>query len=297
MNFEDDGGLKMALANILLNLRSAYPTLSPAERKVADVVSNEPSRVVYLSVAELARQAEVSEAMVIKFCKRLGYKGFQEFKILLAQDLVTKPEPIYGEIDPDDDLDIVKEKIFQSNIAALQDTVRVLSTDVMRAAIEAFGQANEIHFYGIGASGLVALDAEQKFSRIGLRVNAFNDAHMQLTRATLLKPGDVAVGLSYSGETPEIKEALEVASRAKALTIAITNYSTSSVARVADLVLLTASQENIFRCGAISSRIAQLSAIDTLFIGVALVDFDQSVESIEKTGETLARHKLNHRQA
>lgn len=282
----------MASANIVLNLRSAYPTLSPAERKVADIVLNGPSQVVYLSVAELARMAEVSEAMIIKFCKGLGYKGFQEFKILLAQDLVTKPETIYGEIEPDDDLDIVKEKIFQANISALQDTVRVLSTDVLRAAIQAFVQANEIHFYGLGASGLVALDAEQKFSRIGLRVNAFNDAHMQLTRATLLKPSDVAVGLSYSGETPEIKEALRVASRAGALTIAMTNYSASPVASVADLILLTASQENIFRSGAISSRIAQLSAIDTLFIGVALVDFEKSVESIEKTGETLARHKM-----
>lgn len=282
----------MSSANIVLNLRSAYPTLSPAERKVADAVLSEPSEAVYLSVAELARQAQVSDAMVIKFCKRLGYKGFQEFKILLAQDLVTKSEPIYGEIEPDDDLDVIKEKIFQANITALQDTVRVLNTDVLREAVEAVVGANEVHFYGLGASGLVALDAEQKFSRIGLRVNAFPDSHMQLTRATLLKPGDVAVGISYSGETPEIKEALEAAMRAGAVTIAMTNYSESPVARIAGLVLLTASQENIFRSGAISSRIAQLSAIDTLFIGVALVDFEQSVESIEKTGETLTRHKM-----
>lgn len=141
----------------------------------------------------------------------------------------------------------------------------------------------------------MALDAEQKFSRIGLRASAFLDSHMQITHAVLLKPGDVVVGISYSGETVEIVDALKAAQKAGALTIAITNFSASLVAQTADLVLLTCSQENIFRSGAISSRIAQLSTIDTLFIAVALIDYKQSKEYIEKTREVIEQRSLGRK--
>ena len=278
--------------NTILHLRSVFPTLRPAEQRVAKQILKNPDQVVHLSITELAKMSQVSDATVVKFCKRLGYKGFQEFKILLAQDVAVKPEPIYGEVEPDDDIADIKEKIFQANIIALQDTCRVLDAEQLQQAVKAMGSAEEIHFYGLGASGIVALDAEQKFSRIGMRVNAFIDAHMQITRAVLLQPGDVAVGISYSGETTEIAEALQVAKNAGAVTIAITNFSASTVASLADLVLLTSSQENIFRSGAISSRIAQLSTIDTLFIAVALVDYERSQAAVEQTREILAQRNL-----
>lgn len=278
--------------NTLLHLRSVFPTLRPAEQRVARQILKSPDETVHLSITELAKRSQVSDATVVKFCKRLGYKGFQEFKILLAQDVAVKPEPIYGEVEPDDDVVSVKEKIFQANIMALQDTCQVLDGDQLQKAVDALGSAREIHFYGLGASGIVALDAEQKFSRIGMQVNAFIDAHMQITRAVLLQPGDVAVGISYSGETSEIAQALQVAKNAGAVTIAITNFSASTTASLAHIVLLTSSQENIFRSGAISSRIAQLSTIDTLFIAVALVDYERSHAAVEQTREILAKRNL-----
>lgn len=283
--------------NALLHLRSAYPTLRPAERRVADEILDRPNEVVHLSITELARLAGVSDATVVKFCKRLGYKGFQEFKILLAQDVVIKPERIYGEVEPDNDVATIKEKIFQANITALQNTAQVLTTEALEKAVEALAGAREIHFYGLGASGIVALDAEQKFSRIGLRASAFVDAHMQITRAVLLRPGDVVVGLSYSGETLETAEAMRTARNVGALTIAITNYSASTITKYADLVLVTSSEENIFRSGAISSRIAQLSIIDTLFIAVALVDYARSQEAIEKTRKILSERNIERYRA
>lgn len=283
------------LNNTLLHLRSIYPTLRPAEQRVAERILEDPEKIVHLSITELGKLADVSDATVVKFCKRLGYKGFQQFKILLAQDVATKPEPIYGEVEPGNDVPTIKEKIFQTNITALHDTAKVLDAKSLEKAVTAISGAGETHFYGMGASGIVALDAEQKFSRIGLRAAAFVDSHMQITRGSLLIPGDVAVGISYSGETIEIVDALCTAKEAGALTVAITNFSASAVAKTADVVLLTSSQENIFRSGAISSRIAQLSTIDTLFIAVALVDYGQSKKSIEKTREALARRNLEGR--
>ena len=280
------------IPNPILHLRSTYPTLRPAEKRLADVILHNPEKVVHLSITELACRANVSDTTIVKFCKRLGYKGYQEFKILLAQDVVVKHVPVYGQIEVEDEVGTIKEKIFQANIKALQDTVQVLNTRALEAAVEVISGAREIHFYGMGASGIVALDAEQKFSRIGLRASAFVDWHMQITRASLLTPDDVAVGVSYSGDTRETVKSLETARQAGAFAIAVTNYSTSDIVKVADLVLLTASQEEIFRYGAISSRIAQLSAIDALFIAVSLVDFNQSRQFIEKTKKAISRRNI-----
>ena len=278
------------VANIIAQLRNAYSDFRPAERKVVDAVLSNPSRAVHLTITELALEAGVSDATVVKFCKRLGCRGFQEFKILLAQDVAVKTQPIYGAIELDDDVETIRDKIFQASITALQDTWRVLDPKTLQTAVQILSSAGEIHFYGWGLRGC-GCRCGPKFSRIGLRANAFVDYHAQITRASLLKPGDVAVGISYSGETWEIVDALQTARSAGAATIAITNYPSSPVAGAADHVLLISSQESILRGGAISSRIAQLSVIDTLFIAVALVDYGRSMQAVERTKQALAQRR------
>jgi DNA-binding MurR/RpiR family transcriptional regulator len=266
--------------------------LRPAEKRVAQVILSNPREAVHYSITQLAEKAEVSDATVVKFCKRLGYKGYQEFKIMLAQDVAVKPQLIHGEVEPGNDVQTIKEKIFQANISALQETAQVLETEALERAVQALANAGEIHFYGVGASGIVALDAEQKFSRIGLRTSAFLDTHLQIARAVHLREGDVAVCLSFSGETVEIVEALRAAKQAGALTIAITSFSGSTLAREADVLLLTSTQQNLFRSGAIASRLTQLSTIDVLFIAVALVDHERAQEAIEKTRAILSQRRL-----
>lgn len=280
------------LANALLHIRGTYPALRPAEKRVAQVILSNPREAVHYSITQLAEKAEVSDATVVKFCKRLGYKGYQEFKIMLAQDVAAKPQLIHGEVEPGNDVQTIKEKIFQANISALQETAQVLETEALERAVQALANAGEIHFYGVGASGIVALDAEQKFSRIGLRTSAFLDTHLQIARAVHLREGDVAVCLSFSGETVEIVEALRAAKQAGALTIAITSFSGSTLAREADVLLLTSTQQNLFRSGAIASRLTQLSTIDVLFIAVALVDHERAQEAIEKTRAILSQRRL-----
>lgn len=279
----------MAVDDCLLHLRGMYPALRPAEQRVAKEILEHPQEVVHLSITSLAKRAQVSDATVVKFCKRVGYKGFQELKIRLAQNVVTQPEPIYGEISPEDDVPTIKRKIFHTNTQALQDTVKTLDDQELERAIVAISQANMIHFYGIGASGIVGQDAQQKFLRIGLNCQAFVDSHMQKSMASLLENKDVAVGISYSGQTWEIDEALATAKKAGATTICLTNFPQSPVTEHADIKLFTSSSETIFRSGAISSRIAQLSAIDSLFIGVALSDFEKSARSVEKTREAVRK--------
>ena len=271
----------------LLHIKALYPSLRPAERRVADEILEHASEVVHLSITAVARRAGVSDATVVKFCKRLGYKGFQDLKIRLAANVAVAPKPIYGEINRDDDIAAIKEKTFRINMQALEDTIRTLDSRVLAKAVAAMVKAPSIHFYGIGASGIVAEDAQQKFMRIGLTAVAFIDYHVQRTMAALLHKGDVAMGISYSGQTWEIAEALRVAKKTGATTICLTNFPESQVTRYAHLQLFTSSSETILRSGAISSRIAQLSTIDSLFLGVALAKYDQASASIEKTIEAI----------
>ena len=267
----------------LLHIKGLYPSLRPSERRVADEILENPKEVVYLSITSLGKRVGVSDATVVKFCKRLGYKGFQDLKIRLAASVAVTPKPIYGEINRGDDIPAIKEKIFRINIQALEDTIRTLDSQELQKAVTALVNAPRIHFYGVGASGIVAEDAQQKFMRIGLTAVAFIDSHVQRTMAALLGKDDVAMGISYSGQTWEIVEALRVAVETGATTICLTNFPESQVTRYADLQLFTSSSETILRSGAISSRIAQLSTIDSLFIGVALEMYDRANSSIEKT--------------
>lgn len=275
-----------------LRIRSFFPSLRPSEKKVAEFILANPDEVVTLSVTDLGRKSGVSDATVVKFSQKLGYAGYQDLKINLAKDLVTPTREIYGEIDPHDDVQTVKEKIFRLNREALTDTERFLDAGELERAIEALAAARRIHWYGVGASGVVALDAEHKFLRIDLMAHAFVDSHLQVAMGTLLGPGDVAVGISHSGQTKDIATALNTARAAGATTICITNYLESPVARAATIRLYTATRESAFRSGAIASRVAQLSVVDVLFISVALRRREQTLACLERTRDAVADKKF-----
>ncbi|NLY51481.1 MAG: MurR/RpiR family transcriptional regulator [Firmicutes bacterium] len=275
-------------SNCLIRLRGLLPSLRPSEQKVASYILSHPEKVVYLSITELSQIVGVSDAAIVKFAQRIGYKGYQDLKINLAQELPQTGEPVYGEIELDDSISEVKEKLFHVNIAALQDTQEVLDDGALEAAIDAMLGAQRIDFYGLGASGIVAQDAQHKFLRIGLNCNAYIDTHMQAAMAALLKKGDVAVGISHSGQTKDIVSAIAIANAAGATTICITNYPASQIAQEAKIKLFTSSRETTLRSGAIASRIAQLSVIDVLYIGVVLRKYDLVMDCLEKTRKAVA---------
>ena len=195
---------------------------------------------------------------------------------------------IYGEVAPDDDIKTVKEKIFQINSQALQDTRRLLDDEGLEQAVQAIAEASKVNIYGVGASGFVALDAQLKLLRIGIQATSFCDSHVQTYLAALLSSGDVAIAISDSGNTKDVVRALSVAKERGARTVCITSSPDSAISKVADIKLYTAATESIFRSGAIASRLAQLSVIDVLFIGVALKRYDCSLENLARTREAAA---------
>jgi DNA-binding MurR/RpiR family transcriptional regulator len=161
--------------------------------------------------------------------------------------------------------------------------------------VTAIANAGRVDVYGVGASAFVAADLQQKLHRIGRVSFAWNDTHIMLTSAAVLRPGDVAVAISHTGSTTDTVEALRTAREHGATTIALTNYPTSPVTEVADLVLTTAARETTFRSGATSSRIAQLTVIDCLFIGVAQRRLGDSLKALDSTRDAVGHHRLESR--
>jgi RpiR family carbohydrate utilization transcriptional regulator len=271
----------------LLRIRSGRTDLKPAERAVADFVLLHPNQVMHMSVSEAARDIGVGEATVIRFCRTLGYRGYQEFKLRLAQDLVEPVEFIHENIAFGDGPGELAQKVFQTNGRAVESTAKALDPGMVARAAKALVTARRIDIYGVGYSSLTALDAKLKFRRLGLAADAHGDAHLQAMGAALLAPGDAAVGISHSGSTKDTVEALLIARRSGATTIAITNFSPSPITRAADVVLLTDSPESPFGGEVLTSRIAQLCVIDVLAVMVAITLGERALLFIEKTSQAV----------
>lgn len=276
------------LQGCLARLRGMFPALTTAESRVAEYILEHSQEIIHLSITELAERANSAEATIFRLCKRLGYGGYQAFKIALASDLVTPMQNIHEEISPDDSLHTIVAKVFHSNMEALQDTLKVLSEDSLQKAVEALNQATRIEFYGLGGSAPIAMDAYHKFMRFGTACVALTDSHLQIMSAALLAPGAVVFGITHSGSNKDIVESFETARKAGATTICLTNFSRSPITKVSDISLIYSSREANFRNEAMASRIAQLSLIDALFVGVSLLRQDETLKNLQKIREAIS---------
>ncbi len=220
-------------------------------------------------------------------CKKLGLRGFQELKIALATEKIQPIKTIHQAVQEGDDLETILKKVFSANIRAMESTLNVISVKEIERAIEAILNARQLQIYGVGGSGPVALDAQHKFMKTGIPTVAYVDSHMMAMSASILEPQDVVIGISASGSSKDIIDALELAKNRGATTIGITHYARTPLDRVLDIKLSVSSEETFYRTESTSARIAQLSIIDTLYIGVALRRLDKIIENLKLTREAI----------
>jgi len=281
--------------NILLKLREIKESLTPVERMISDYVLENASEVPRLSIKALSAKSKTSDASVLRFCKTMGYSGYREFIISISSTLGSRDEDQtdqYTDIQPGDNLQTIIDNISLNNRKSIEDTLSIINRDEIARAVELLIETQNIDFYGVGASGLVCMDAQQKFMRINKMCHAYVDGHGQMTAATLLKKGDVAVVISNSGDTIEILDAMEIAKESGASIIAITRYNRSILAERADIVLFISTPEITIRSGAMGSRIAMLNVIDILFAGVASAEYKNVKKYLSKTHNILlSKHR------
>ncbi|GAA3404469.1 MurR/RpiR family transcriptional regulator [Paenibacillus hodogayensis] len=275
------------LNNTLLKISSIYTSLTKSEQKVADVVMKEPEAAVFYTITDLSEKAGVGETSVIRFCRKLGFKGYQEFKLSVAQNLSTPSQNIHGDIQDEDELSVVVQKISAMNRQNIENTTTLLDEESLRKAIAIIREAKKLFFFGVGSSGITALDGKYRFMRLGYECSAENDAHIIAMNAALLKKGDVVVGVSTSGSTKDLVDALEIAKRRGARILCLTSHARSPITQFADVVLLTASKESPLQGGSFSSKMSQIHALDVLSTAVALGQKERTYEALEMTAKAV----------
>ncbi len=259
--------------------------MTRAEKKVARVVLASPYRILRKSIGLLAGEAEVSEPTVIRFCRAMNCKGFQDFKLQLAQDLATGAHFGGSSLSIDETTPDLITKVIDSGIASLIKVRDSLPPDAVQAAIEMLSGADRIEIYGLGGSGIVAQDAQHKFFRLGVPVVAYSDPTVHAVSASLLEPGCVIVAISQGGATQDIITSAELGLAAGAKVVAIT-AADSPLARLASVCLPMNSLEDEDFYAPLKSRMAHLAIVDVLAVGVALSrgpDFEMAIKRSNQT--------------
>ncbi|KAB7647665.1 MurR/RpiR family transcriptional regulator [Polymorphobacter fuscus] len=269
-------------------LQSMAASLPATSRRIAQFVLDNVSEVVHMSVTELAEKTESSEGSVVGLAKTLGYTGFQQFKIALAQDLVAPVQFIHEDLEPGDHADTVVRKVFASHIQALQDTRASLDIPALVRAAEAIRRARRVEVYGIGSAASIAEDAGYRLMRIGVQARVLVDSHIQAIGASLTGPDVATLTISHSGSSQETLTATRLAREAGATTIVVTNYGKSPILAFADIVLFTVARETNFRTEAMTSRIGQLAVLDALIACLALEDYEASSAVLRRSFEILS---------
>ncbi|WP_332827554.1 MurR/RpiR family transcriptional regulator [Ramlibacter sp.] len=258
---------------MLDRIKASMASLAPAEQRVARLVLGDPRAFANLPISELADRSHVSKPTVVRFCRSMGYDGLSDFKLKLAGTVSEGVPFIHRNVDADDKTGDVLVKVIDNAVAAFLKYRNDASTFAIDKAVEAlaatYKTGRRIEFYGAGNSGVVALDAQHKFFRLGVNTIAYSDGHMQVMSATLLGPGDCLVVVSNSGRTRDLMDACDIARRNGATTIVIT-ATASPLATAGHIHLAADHPEGYDRYSPMVSRLLHLMIIDVLATTVAL---------------------------
>jgi DNA-binding MurR/RpiR family transcriptional regulator len=264
-------------------IRSMLPHLTPLEAIVVERMLADRGFSADTPLRDVAGEAGVSDAMVVKLAKKLGFAGFRDMRRRVVAYNSLPTAELHEPLDAHDDAGTIVRKVFRTSVQALEETLAILDMAAFARATLALAEARQRDFYGLGGSAQIARDVAHKFLRIGVRAAVFDDTHMMLMSAALLGPGDVAVAFSHTGETDSVIEPIALARANGAATIAITNQSASRLARTAELVLASTAQGSPLTGENAAARIAQLNILDALFVAVAQRDAARAGANLART--------------
>lgn len=239
-----------------------YDEMGKSEKRVADWLFSHSGEVLPYSISDLAFKCESSEATIVRFSKRLGCSGYGELKLNLAKEHEKKV--IAPTITEDDDCYSIFEKVCNDAYMSLERTKKTLSPEAMSRAAEYISLARRVVIIGLGDSASVAEEASNKLLRAGCNSNAYSDTHMQAIAVSQMKPGDVLIGISQSGASKDIVEAMKTAKTKGATTMCLTSKERSPISRQSDVILLTDTEETRHSSLGLNSHISRLIVIDAL---------------------------------
>lgn len=280
-------------------IRANLPQMPAAMGKIGELVLGDPTAPVELSITELAERAGASAATVTRFCRLLGYAGYLQFRVALAGELgsgdvasdTTWQADISREFAPDDSAAEMLNTLLGIHSRSLQDTASLIDLDVLDEVAAAIWTARHVDLYGLGSSGAMAAEVQNRLYRIGVPVHVWDEPHGGLASAVLQDASCVAIGLSVSGRTIEVVDMLTQAGAAGARTVAITSGRDSALARVADVTIVTAPPNQYLQPGDLSARPSQLLVLDLLYLLVARQDFATTASRLVSSRMAVSGHR------
>lgn len=278
--------------NLLNHIADTREQLRKSELKVAEYVLAEPALVMHSSMADVAHVVGVSEPTIVRFCRAIGCQGFQDLKLRLAQSLVAGASFGQFAIHEEDRVADVALKIFDTTLHTLIDVRESLDIEALEQAIRLMASAPRVEFYGFGASGAVAADAQHKFFRLLLTAAAYSDPHMQAMSAVTMKPGDVAICISQSGRSRDLLTSANLVRETGASLITLCPSKTP-LAELATVNLAIDVQEDTEIYTPLTSRIAHLVVIDVLAMGVAMARGPDLVDHLKSVKRSLRSLRLS----
>lgn len=284
----------MSISN---KIKENFNNFSKTDIKISNYILENITEIKTLTSLELAKRISVGQSTIIKFVKKIGFKGYGNFKETLITQLVkeeSKVHRIHGDISLEDSTETVLKKIGTAHSSSIENTLENLNLDSFTKTIELMNKANKVIIIGIGSSSLVGVDFEQKLIKLGKIAIHSLDTHVQGMHVATASKNDVIFIISHSGETQYIKSILDgIDQKTRPKLVLLTNSSNSSLATISDIVISTNVNNNFIRSSALSSRIAQLTVIDALYIEIFRKNSKVSFKLLDKSIDIIS--KLNNK--
>lgn len=281
------------MTTILQKIKSNYSSFGTAEKRIADYIIKSSNVIKNLSISEMAKECNCGTATIVRFAHRLGFEGYQALKFGIVTEF-NKASQIDRTINKYDDCYTIFKKRVADILFALQSTEVILDQENLNAAAKKIMSAERIVIFGLGNSAAIATDVAHKLLRLGLNAQACSDNHMQAIIASHLNRNCVAIGISHSGASKDIIEALKLSKIGSATTICVTNYAKSPIVEVSDIPLFTVSDETNHSILALSSRIATLSIFDAIYNYIVISTDSTSMNAIFNTEYSLQDKKIQY---
>lgn len=280
--------------NIFFKIENMKDSFTAVEQRIAEFVLENPEKIPNMSIKEIAKKSETSDASVLRFCRTLGFSGYRGFIVSMSMANVTGQEnevTTYNDIKPGDSAEVITDSIFYNTVKAVEDTRKMVKPANLQKAIDMLWEAEQIRFFGIGESGLACIYAYQKFMRIRKMSYAHTDSYEQLMAAEVMTKRDVAVIVTYSGKTKEIVDVYNLLRSKDIPIILITKYQKSRMANEADVVLNITAPELTIRTGATSTLLSTVCVIDLLFTAVSSVQYRDVKKYLNDTINIIEEYK------
>ncbi|ACA30826.1 MurR/RpiR family transcriptional regulator [Histophilus somni] len=282
--------------NILDTIGALYDSLTKTEKRIATTVLSSPELLGQNSLAEIAQQFDVGEATFIRFCRTLGFKGFTDFKLQLSIELATKDRQSNSLLETDiskfDGTSQIAEKLQNVIHNVISETVNLLDFAQLEKVVELMRVSKRIFLFGVGSSGLTAEEAKNKLMRIGLHVDATSNNHFMYMQAALMNSSDIVIGISHSGYSKETVQALNIAKKNGAVTVALTHNLRSPITMVSDYVLINGNRQGQLQGDSIGTKIAQLFVLDLIYTLIVQAEEESAVQTKQKTVNVILEQRI-----